>query len=197
MLMLITQNLVAGDVMSTLIGWARVSTTDQNLEQQTNALTAAGCAKIFEGKHSGVGKKNEDQLEKMLDYVREGDTLVVTKLDRLGRSLKQVLATIESLKQKGVSLRALDQPIDTTKDDAFSNAMLQLLGVFAEMERTFIVERTQAGKAASGNKGGRPYKLAEATRDMIKNEFKAGTSKNKLSEKYGVSRLTIKRIVES
>jgi len=196
--MLITYNFVAGKRMSALIGWARVSTVDQSLESQVEQLKAAGCLKIFEGKRSGAGIDNESALKQLIDYVRDGDTVIVTKLDRLGRSLRQVLQTIEALRAKGAELRALDQPIDTSKQDAFSNAMLQLLGVFAEMERTFIVERTQAGREASGKKGGRPNKLGEETRATIRKLYDSGNglSKNKLSQKYGVSRLTIKRIVE-
>ena len=183
--------------MTTLIGWARVSTQDQSLELQHKALEDAGCSKVFGGKHSGVSSKHDDELTKLIDYVRDGDTVVVTKLDRLGRSLKQVLQTIDALKAKGVHLKALAQPIDTSKEDAFSNAMLQLLGVFAEMERTFIVERTKAGREATGRRGGRPHKLDEITRKKIMGEFAKGASKNHLSQKYLVSRLTIKRIVES
>ena len=182
--------------MSTLIGYARVSTQDQSLEHQIEALKEAGCTKVFSGKHGGVSKTNEDALAQLTDYVRDGDTVVVTKLDRLGRSLRQVLQTIETLRAKGASLKALEQPVDTSKDDAFSNAMLQLLGVFAEMERTFIVERTQAGRQASGKLGGRPPKLDATARDAVKAKFAAGASKNALSQEYGVSRLTIKRIVE-
>lgn len=183
--------------MSTLIGYARVSTQDQSLENQIEALKEAGCSKIFSGKHSGASKTNEDVLAQLTDYVRDGDTVVVTKLDRLGRSLRQVLQTIEALRAKGASLKALEQPVDTSKDDAFSNAMLQLLGVFAEMERTFIVERTQAGRQASGKLGGRPPKLDDVAQKAVKAKFAAGASKNALSQEYGVSRLTIKRIVEA
>ena len=183
--------------MSTLIGYARVSTQDQSLEHQIEALNEAGCLKIFSGKHGGASKTNEDALAQLTDYVRDGDIVVVTKLDRLGRSLRQVLQTIEALRAKGASLKALEQPVDTSKDDAFSNAMLQLLGVFAEMERTFIVERTQAGRQASGKLGGRPPKLDDVAKKAVKAKFAAGASKNALSQEYGVSRLTIKRIVEA
>ena len=183
--------------MSALIGWARVSTVDQSLDNQIEQLQQTGCIKVFSNKHSGAGAKNAEALKQLVDYVREGDTVVVTKLDRLGRSLRQVLQTIEAIRDKGAELRALEQPVDTSKQDAFSNAMLQLLGVFAEMERTFIVERTQAGREATGRKGGRPLKLSEDVRAKIVAEFGKGASKNALSQKYGVSRLTIKRIVEA
>jgi DNA invertase Pin-like site-specific DNA recombinase len=183
--------------MSTLIGYARVSTQDQSLEHQIEALNEVGCTKVFSGKHRGATKTNEDALAQLTDYVRDGDTVVVTKLDRLGRSLRQVLQTIETLRSKGASLKTLEQPVDTSKDDAFSNAMLQLLGVFAEMERTFIVERTQAGRKASGKLGGRPPKLDDVAKKSVQAKFAAGASKNALSQEFGVSRLTIKRIVEA
>jgi len=183
--------------MSALIGWARVSTADQSLEHQVAELKQAGCIKVFSNKHSGAGAKNEEALQQLVDYIRDGDTVVVTKLDRLGRSLRQVLQTIEAIRAKGAELKALEQPVDTSKQDAFSNAMLHLLGVFAEMERTFIVERTQAGREATGRKGGRPHKHSEEVRSNVIKQFANGKSKNKLSQEYGVSRLTIKRIVES
>jgi len=183
--------------MSALIGWARVSTADQSLAYQVTELEKAGCLKVFSNKHSGAGVKNEEALKQLVDYIRDGDTVVVTKLDRLGRSLRQVLQIIEAIRAKGAELKALEQPVDTSKQDAFSNAMLQLLGVFAEMERTFIVERTQAGREATGRKGGRPHKLSKEVRSKIIEQFAKGESKNKLSQQFGVSRLTIKRIVEA
>ncbi|WP_031780468.1 recombinase family protein, partial [Vibrio diabolicus] len=120
-----------------LIGFARVSTQHQDLTAQIEKLKAAGCSKIFKGKHSGKADTNKEALSKLLEYVREGDTVVVTKMDRLGRSLSQVLNTLDSLEQRGINLLAIDQAVDTSKDDPMSKAMVQLLGMFAEMERNF------------------------------------------------------------
>lgn len=177
-----------------LIGFARVSTQQQDLTSQIEKLENAGCSKIFKGKHSGRADSNKDALNELLSYVREGDTVVVTKLDRFGRSLSQVLMTLEALKSQGVTLICIDQPVDTSKDDPMSNAMTQLLGLFAEMERNFIITRTQEGKAQSGNYGGRPAKLTSEQQHEVKTKLKNGHSKLQLSKEYAVSRATILNI---
>lgn len=183
--------------MGQLVGWARVSGEGQDLEGQLIELAKAGCEKVFSSKHSGKGKStNADKLQELISYVREGDTVVVTKLDRLGRSLREVLNTVDTLRDKGVALKALQQPIDTTKDDAFSNAMLQMMGVFAEMERTFIVERTQAGKALTGNYGGRKKKISIAKRLEIQQRVAAGAKQTDIAAEYGVTRQAINLIVK-
>lgn len=180
-----------------LIGFARVSTQQQDLTSQIEKLKDAGCDKIFQGKHSGKADSNKDALNELLSYVREGDTVVVTKLDRFGRSLSQVLVTLEELKSQGVTLICIDQPVDTSKDDPMSNAMTQLLGLFAEMERNFIITRTREGKAQSGNYGGRPTKLTSEQRHEVKAKLKNGHSKLQLSKEYEVSRATILNIEKS
>lgn len=176
------------------IGYARVSTQQQDLTQQIEKLEAYGCKKIFKGKHSGKEVTNKEALEELLNYVREGDTVVVTKLDRLGRSLSQVLVCIDTLTNRGVNLVTIDQSIDTNKSDSLSKAMVQLLGMFAELERNFIVTRTQEGKAASGNYGGRKHKLSKEQRSEIAKRLLEGKSKVSLSKEFGVSRATILNI---
>ena len=104
--------------------------------------------------------------------------------------------TIEVLASKGVFLRAVDQNLDTSDDSPIAKAMVQLLGMFSELERNFIVTRTQEGRIASGNYGGRPFKLTVEQREQIVKEFRAGKSKSQLANSYGVSRATILRIVE-
>lgn len=180
-----------------LIGWARVSSQTQDLNSQVQELQAAGCRKIFQGKHSGAGDKNEQALAELLDYLREGDCLVVTKIDRLGRSLRQVLNTLDTLQAKGVSLKALHQPIDTDIKDPLSTAMLQLLGMFAEMERNFIKERTAAGKIASGNHGGRPPRLTPAEKKSLLTDRAKGRSLRNLADAYGVSLSTVMRVLRA
>ena len=194
------------------IGYARVSTTKQDLSEQIAALKKFGCEKIFSGKFSGKDqdedletiltrvKQNKVQLDKMLNYVREGDIVVVTKIDRLGRSLIQCLKTLDYFKQNKIGFVALDQGIDTTKrKDPMAMAMIHLLGLFAELERNFIVERTQGGKLAkveSGDLkaiGGRPKKLSEKIEERLVKDIKKKLSINELSKKYGVSRATISR----
>lgn len=194
------------------IGYARVSTSKQDLSEQITALEKFGCEKIFSGKFSGKAqdenletvltrvKQNQVQLDNMLNYVREGDIVVVTKLDRLGRSLIQCLKTLDYFKQNKIGFIALDQGIDTTKNkDPMAMAMIHLLGLFAELERNFIVERTQSGKLAkieSGNleaKGGRPKKLSEKDEEKLIKDIKKSCSINFLAKKYNVSRATISR----
>ncbi|WP_435247102.1 recombinase family protein [Vibrio sp. nBUS_14] len=179
------------------IGFARVSTQAQELTDQLTRLDEYGCIKIFSGKHSGKADTNKEVLDELLGYVRDGDTVVVTKLDRLGRSLSQVLQVLDQLKEKGVNLVALDQNIDTSNDDPMNTAMVQLLGMFAEMERNFIVSRTQEGKRASGNFGGRKPKLTDDQKKDIKAKLAGGTSKLQLSKEYNVSRGTILNIERS
>ena len=192
------------------IGYARVSTTKQDLSEQITALKKFGCEKIFSGKFSGKDedletiltrvKQNKVQLDKMLNYVREGDIVVVTKIDRLGRSLIQCLKTLDYFKQNKIGFVALDQGIDTTKrKDPMAMAMIHLLGLFAELERNFIVARTQGGKLAkveSGDLkaiGGRPKKLSEKAEEKLVKDILKGGSINELAKKYEVSRATISR----
>lgn len=177
-----------------LIGFARVSTIGQDLTDQLNKLGSYGCEKVFNSKHSGKAETNKQALDELLTYVRSGDTVVVTKLDRFGRSLSQVLNTIELLNAKGINLIAIDQNIDTSNKDPMSKAMVQLLGMFAEMERNFIISRTTEGKIASGNFGGRKPKLTPQDKKEIKVKLKNGTSKVQLSKEYKVSRSTILNI---
>ncbi|WP_027874180.1 recombinase family protein [Spongiibacter marinus] len=179
-----------------LIGYARVSTVGQDLDYQLDRLRSVGCEKIFSSKHSGKADANKKQLSELLSYVREGDTVIVTKLDRLGRSLSQVLGTIELLAGKGIYLKAIDQNLDTSDDSPIAKAMVQLLGMFSELERNFIITRTQEGKAASGNYGGRPTKLDKTSREEVVTKFSAGLSKSQLAKEYGVSRATIMRIIK-
>lgn len=182
------------------IGYARVSTLKQDLNEQISELEKVGCKKIFSGKHSGKAEKNEEQLNELLNYIREGDTVVVTKLDRLGRSLSQCLKMLDFLLENKIGFIALNQSIDTTKrKDPMAMAMIHLLGLFAELERNFIVERTQGGKLAkveSGDLkaiGGRPKKLSEKAEEKLVKDILKGGSINELAKKYEVSRATISR----
>lgn len=183
------------------IGFARVSTLQQDLNEQIRILQEYGCKKIFSGKHSGVSIKNKAQLDELLNYIREGDVVVVTKLDRLGRSLTQCLNTLELFKKRKVGFIAIQQGINTqTQDNPMGMALIQLLGIFAELERNFIVERTQEGKRAklaAGQKnalGGRPPKVTDKLRREIYKDFEKGVSINIATQKYNLSRATIARL---
>ncbi|WP_257001238.1 recombinase family protein [Vibrio coralliilyticus] len=177
-----------------LIGYARVSTKDQNLEAQLEALTAAGCLKIFYGKQSGKSDDNRKKLDELLDYVREGDVVVLTKLDRMGRSLNMILATIQQLQEQGVQVKTLDGQVDTTSDNAMQRAMTQLLGVFAELEHSIIVDRLQSGRERTGNKGGRKSAINETQREEIKQKLAAGVSVSAIAREYNTSRATVHRV---
>ena len=127
------------------LDYVRVSTCEQNLDFQLDALKNEGCKHLFSDKVSGV-KAEKPNFNKLLEYAREGDTIVVWKLDRLGRSTVQLIELIEKLKQRGVHLKSLQESIDTTT--AMGNMFFQLMCILAEHERNIIQERTQAGLAS-------------------------------------------------
>lgn len=143
-----------------LIGYARVSTQDQTPELQLDALRGVGCEKIFTEKASG-SQRDRPQLKAALEYARSGDTLVVWKLDRLARSLKQLVETIEQLQERAIEFRSLTEAIGTTT--AGGRLTFHIFAALAEFERSLIQERTRAGLAsarARGKKGGRPPALS-------------------------------------
>jgi DNA invertase Pin-like site-specific DNA recombinase len=145
---------------SSLIGYARVSTTDQKAETQIERLKAAGCIVIRSEKVSGRSRKGRDELETILAFIKPGDALVVVKLDRLGRSTRDVLNLVHELEEKGASLRVLEPAIDT--GGPMGKMVLTVLGMVAEMELGFIKERQRAGIEAAKAKGvykGRPVTL--------------------------------------
>ena len=155
-----------------LVGYARVSTRDQNYELQLDALEAAGCAKIFEEKLSGA-QRDRPELKAALDYVRLGDTLVVWKLDRLARSLKQLIETVEMLSEREIGFRSLTENIDTTSSGG--RLIFHIFGALAEFERSIIRARTTAGLAAArarGRVGGRPPALSESDLRVAQTLFK-------------------------
>lgn len=138
-----------------LIGYARVSTADQNPDLQLDALRAAGCEKLFVETASGAST-DRAELAAALAYMRAGDMLVVWKLDRLARSMKQLIGSVDALKQRGIGFRSLTEAIDTTT--AAGEFFFHVFGALAQFERSIIRERTQAGLAAAlarGRKGGR------------------------------------------
>jgi len=142
------------------IGYARVSTLEQNLSLQQDALSAAGCEKIITDE-AGGSIANRPGLEKVNDLLRSGDTLVVWRLDRLGRSLKHLIEWVNALKEKGIGFESLQEAIQT--DTPAGQLTFHLFAALAEFERNLIRERTQAGLAAArarGRQGGRPKKLS-------------------------------------
>jgi DNA invertase Pin-like site-specific DNA recombinase len=139
-----------------LIGYARVSTTEQNPTLQLDALQAAGCERVFTEEASGAVAERPE-LVRALDHLRPGDTLVVWKLDRLGRSLRHLIDTVRELEDRGVGFRSLQEQVDTTTPGG--RLVFHVFGALAEFERDLIRERTHAGLAAArarGRRGGRP-----------------------------------------
>ena len=144
-----------------LIGYACVSTLDQKPGLQTDALNAIGCERIFSEKASGA-QRDRPELKAALDYLRDGDTLVVWKLDRLARSMRQLIETVEDLQARSIELRSLTESIDTATPGG--RLVFHIFGALAEFERAIIRERTSAGLQVArerGRKGGRPRTLTE------------------------------------
>ena len=188
----------AGDITSKpmLIGYARVSTVDQNLALQRDALTEAGCAKIFIEQMSGA-VADRPALHDALEFTRSGDTLIVWKLDRLARSIKQLIETIENLRVRGIGFRSLTEALDTTT--AQGRLVFHMFAALAEFERSLIRERTQAGLAAArraGRTGGRPPKLTdddiEAAKAMLANP---DIDVTQIAHRLGVSPATLYRYI--
>jgi DNA invertase Pin-like site-specific DNA recombinase len=181
-----------------LIAYARVSTQEQNLRLQLDALNAAGCERLYTEMASGA-QRNRPELKAALDYAREGDTLVVWKLDRLARSLKQLIETVEGLEQRKVGFRSLTEAIDTTTPAG--RMMMQMVGAFAEFERAMARERTRAGlasAAAQGRKGGRRPKLNTEQRKLVARLVLGGEKTgSEAARLFGVDPATVSRIVSS
>lgn len=146
------------------IGYARVSSDDQSLNLQRDALRLAGCERVYEEKESG-GKVDRPELVRLLEALRSGDSLVVWRLDRLGRSLKHLIETVEKLEAMSVGFQSVTEAIDTTTSGG--KLVFHIFAALAEFERTLIRERTRAGLKAArarGRQGGRPVLLTEEKR---------------------------------
>ncbi len=174
------------------IGYARVSTQDQHQELQLDALAAADCEQVFQEKASGKNK-DRPELETCLKVLRQGDTLVVWRLDRLGRSLKDLVEIVHTLEARGVSFQSLTESIDTT--NAGGKLVFHVFAALAEFERNLIRERTIAGLAAArarGRMGGRKVKMSKAdvqkAATMLLNPL---ISKTEVAKHFGVSRVTL------
>ena len=174
------------------VGYARVSTDEQDLSLQLDALEKAGCDKSYHDRVSGV-KATRPGLQEALQYLRKGDTLVVWRLDRLGRSLKHLIETVNHLEERGVGFQSLQESIDTTTSSG--RLVFHIFAALAEFERNLIRERTMAGLAAArarGRKGGRPKALDESQRQTL---FKMYDSKQhsvkEICAMFGISKPTL------
>lgn len=175
------------------IGYARVSTLDQSLDLQLDALEKIGCEKIYQEKVSGM-KDERPQLNELLSFARKGDVICVYKLDRLGRSTKKLIEWSEELERRGIELLSIRDNIDTTT--AIGKAMFKMLAVLAEMERDLISERTRAGlesARARGRKGGRPKKDKTQIDKALKLYKSEQYTVKEIEEMTGVSKATLYR----
>ena len=179
------------------IGYARVSTTDQSLDLQIDALKAAGCKKIFSDCGVSGAKAERPGLEKALDHIRKKDTLVIWKLDRLGRSLSDLLSIVEDLKEQGANFASIQDGFDTST--ASGKMVFSVIGAMAEYERNLIRERTMAGLAAArarGRLGGRPKALDKSQVKVAIALAEAGElTISEICEQVGCSRSTYYRQV--
>ena len=180
-----------------IIGYARVSTQDQNPQLQRDALEAVGCEQVFEERVTGT-KRERPELQACLRTLRDGDTLVVWKLDRLARSLRDLVELIHELNERGVGFRSLTEAIDTT--NAGGKLVFHIFGALAEFEHSLIRERTLAGLAAArarGRKGGRrPALSASDVRKAAAMLADPEITKTGVAKHFGVSRVTLNASLE-
>ncbi|PKU94617.1 recombinase family protein [Bifidobacterium pseudolongum] len=182
---------------SRTFGYARVSTTDQNPDSQIDMLTAAGCDRIFVDYASGA-KEHRPQLDLMLEMLREGDQCVCVRLDRLGRSVQNLVALINRFNDMGVQFKSLTEQIDTTTPGGV--LIFNVFGAMAQFERDLIRERTNAGLKAArarGRKGGRPARLTADQVKEVRRKYDGGTMTVKeIADLYDVGKTTVYRALE-
>ena len=176
----------------TRIGYARVSSTDQDHASQVTRLKAAGCDVIRAEKVSGKTREGRDELAAIMDFIRPGDELVIVKLDRLGRSTRDVLNLVHELEAKGAALTVLE-PAFSTKDPTGS-ILVTVLGMVAEMERKFIRERQQSGIEAAKGRGVYRGRRATAPVDRVREMHEAGARPSDISRETGLSRMHVYRL---
>ena len=178
------------------IGYARVSTGEQNMDLQTDALEAEGCERIFTDKLSGA-TADRPGLQDAMDYAREGDVLVVWRLDRFGRSLKDLIAKVETLKDKSVQFKSLKENLDTTS--SAGRLQFHIFGALAEFERDIGRERTMAGLRAArarGRTGGRPRALSEEDLPELQALMRdPDVPVRRICERFDISKATLYRYV--
>jgi len=176
-----------------LIGYARVSSEDQNLELQTDALEKAGCARIFSDKISGMGKKRPG-LENVLSHLRTGDTFVIWKLDRLGRNLKELISMVGKFDSEGIHFQSITDGINTTTPAG--RFFFHVMASLAQMERELLIERTKAGLAAAkkrGRVGGRKRLMTPGKVEAAKKLLSEGMPPKEVANNLGVSIPTLYR----
>ena len=177
------------------IGYARVSTGLQNLNLQEDRLNQYGCEKIFSDHISGA-KSKRPGLDRAIEFARSGDTIVVWRLDRLGRNMEDLITLVNELNNRGVSFHSLEENITMDKSSSTGQLLFHLFAAFAEFERNLILERSSAGRMAArarGRYGGRPEKLNKQDLTLLKTLYDNGTPIKTIAEQWKVSRTTIYR----
>lgn len=177
-----------------IYGYARVSTTDQDCTIQEAALRAAGCDVIRSEKASGTSREGRQELETLLQFIRAGDVLVVTRIDRLARSMKDLQDIVHELKRKGVALRATEQPVDTST--AAGKAFLDMLGVFAEFETNLRRERQAEGIAAAKAAGVYTGRKPSIDTDQVRALAAEGIGPSEIARRMGIGRASVYRALE-
>lgn len=171
------------------IGYARTSTVEQNLDAQITALKAAGCGMVRTEQKSGASLESRPELKTILDFIHSGETLVVTRIDRLARSLNDLQAIVTHLKSKGAHLAATEQPVDTST--ATGKAFFDMLGVFAEFETNLRRERQAEGIAAAKGRGVYRGRISKIDVGAIQEMLTEGRSPTDIAREMGVSRGTV------
>ena len=176
-----------------IYGYARVSTTDQDLTIQEDALKGAGCEVIRSEKVSGTSVQGRDELSNLLDFIREGDELVVTRVDRLARSIRDLQNIVYDLREKGVVLRATEQPIDTTT--VAGKCFLDMLGVFAEFETNLRKERQMEGIAKAKERGVYLGRKPSIDVEKVRELKEGGMGATAIGREMGIDRTSVYRVL--
>lgn len=177
----------------TTYGYARVSTIDQDLSLQEEVLKQAGCELVRSEKVSGKSRAGRDELESLLEFLREGDVLMVTRIDRLARSVGDLQDIVRTLRDKNVDLKASEQPIDTTT--AAGKCFLDMLGVFAEFETSLRRERQMEGIAKAKAEGKYTGRKPSIDRDEVAKLKAEGRGATEIAQKLGIGRASVYRVM--
>jgi DNA invertase Pin-like site-specific DNA recombinase len=175
-----------------IYGYARVSTGEQDLTIQREALLKAGCSQVREEKRSGSSRENRTELETLLAFMRKGDVLMVTRIDRLARSMKDLQDIVYDLKRRGIALKATEQPIDTS--NAAGKAFLDMLGVFAEFETNLRRERQAEGIAKKKSEGGYKGRVPTIDREQLAQLRAEGLGATEIARRLKISRESVYRL---
>lgn len=180
------------------IGYARVSTQEQDTALQLDALNQAGCTRIYQEKASGASRRGRIELEKCLASLQPGDVLIVYKIDRIARSLFDLLAILRQLETSGATIKSITEPLDTT--NSMGVFVVQILGAVAQLERSMIRERSIAGQRAARERGREPgrRRVLDATteQELTGDYLRGGVTQRELATKYGVSPSVVKRALQ-